>query len=73
MPPIIDMLLYLIILLAILSLVTTLIGVAPTFPTKTTLRHKKDINMDFAYFKQVISKNKYHKGYIRVVLILCFW
>lgn len=28
--------------------------------------------MIFAYVKQVISKNKYHKGYIKVVLILCF-
>jgi len=27
----------------------------------------------FAYVKQIVFKNKYHKGYVRAVLILCFW
>jgi len=29
--------------------------------------------MTFAYVKQIVFKNKYHKGYVRAVLILCFW
>jgi len=29
--------------------------------------------MILAYINQVTSENKYHKGYIKVVLILCLW
>jgi len=29
--------------------------------------------MIFDHVKQLISKNKHHKGYIRVILIPCLW